>query len=280
IEPCGRLALPAGESHVSVPPGTAMRADHLRLRSNAPNPVAHPAVPGDVVDQGEGSAGKRDGTRLALSGPARVTLAESYSKGWRAFCGERDLGEPRPSDGFANSWEAPADCTNVRFAFAPQRSADFAYAISILGALLLLGLVGLSARRTRPSAIGDQLSARAPADPVIRLRWGPAISVGAAAALIGGFLFALRAGVVIGPVVVLALHFGLTRARLLSVAALGLAVVPLIYVVFPPENRGGFDFNFGAELLGAHWFAVAAVICLGIASALGARAVRRAGRRL
>ncbi|MBA3300396.1 MAG: hypothetical protein H0T15_00880, partial [Thermoleophilaceae bacterium] len=209
------------------------------------------------------------------AGRARLVLAESYSKGWRAYCDGRDLGEPEPAEGFANSWEAPADCAAVRFAFGPQRVAGLAYWISILGGMLLLALVAVSARRHRFTVHSSQFTGSPPADPAIRAGWSAALALGFLAALAGGFLFALRAGVVIGPAVVVALRVGITRKRLLTAAAIAMAAIAVVYLVFPPENPGGYSFNYALELVAAHWLGVAAVICLGSASALGARAVRR-----
>jgi hypothetical protein len=99
------------------------------------------------------------------------------------------------------------------------------------------------------------------ADPPHRLRWRWALAAGAAVGLTAGFFFALRAGAVLGPLTVIALLAGLTVRRLLTVAAACIALLPLIYLVFPPRVRGN-EFGYPTDLVGAHWVALLAVVCL------------------
>ena len=78
-----------------------------------------------------------------------------------------------------------------------------------------------------------------------------------------GFVFALRAGVAIGPVVALVLWRGMSaRAMILTAGALLAIVVPAIYVIFPATDRGGYGPAYPVERLGAHWVTVAAVVLL------------------
>jgi hypothetical protein len=282
---CAPVELPAGASHVSVPPGEVFRADALRLAAPAPNPVATAGAP-QVTDSGEGWNGSRDGVRLALNGPAWLVLAESWSKGWHAFCTgrdgeERELGAPEPIDGFATGWQTPADCASARFAFAPQRAADASYLLSLAAAVAMLAflLVALWRRRTdrarAPSRGRSLLDAVPAADPPLQLPWRWALAAGVAAGLVGGFLFALRAGAVLAPLTVLALRAGVTARWLLAVAAACIALLPLIYLVFPPRHRGN-EFGYPNDLVGAHWVALLAVLCLLAAGVLLAIRLRRA----
>jgi arabinofuranan 3-O-arabinosyltransferase len=281
---CEPVELPQGASHVSVPPGDVFRADELRLASAAPNPVATTGGP-RVLDPGDGWNGSRDGVRLALNGPSWLVLAESWSKGWHAYCStrdgdERDLGPPEPIDGFATGWQAPAGCVTARFAFAPQRLADASYLISGIAALALLAfLLVVEVRRRRgdtgrvPSAVA--LDAVPAADPPLQLPWRWALAAGVAAGLAGGFLFALRAGAVLAPLTVLALRAGVSARRLLGVAAAAIALLPLIYLAFPPNRRDN-AFAYPNDLVGAHWVALLAVLCLLAAGVLLAVRLRRA----
>jgi hypothetical protein len=41
--------------------------------------------------------------------------------------------------------------------------------------------------------------------------------------------------------------------------------VPAIYVVFPPNDLGGHNSSYPAEVIGAHWVAVAAFVLLVLA---------------
>ena len=291
---CRPLELPEGASSVYAPPGRVFRADAVRLASPAPDPLASAAAP-RVMDPGEGWNGARDAVRLALGGPAWLVLAESWSKGWHAYCSdrggeERDLGAPEPVDGFATGWRAPAGCTTARFAFAPQRLANASYVLSAVTALLMLAfLLVMEARRRRGAAAaaagagggaprgGGAARAAGPArGPPITLPWRWALLAGAAAGLAGGFLFALRAGVVLAPLTVLALRAGVTVQRLLVVAAGCIALLPVIYLVFPARDRGGNEFGYPNDLVGAHWVALLAVLCLLAAGVLLAARLRAA----
>jgi hypothetical protein len=293
---CGAaVALPVGTATLTTPVGP-LRADLLRLRSPAPAPLPAPAAPGRVLDPGSDGRGQRDGVRVALTEPAWLVLAESYNRGWRAECDGRDIGEPQPIDGFANGWRAPRDCRDVSFAFGPQRLMNAGFAVSALAvaalvALLAFGAVrrrssdtlGVAERETRFAAgISPQIGSHPDADSrsgPLPLRW--ALAVGVAAGLVGAFLFALRAGIVIGPAVALLLWRGVGPAALAVVAgALAAVVLPAIYLLFPPDDSGGFNSEFAADLTGAHWVAVAVWVLLVLALAVvlsRARSRRRAG---
>jgi uncharacterized protein DUF3367 len=299
VRPCGTaVALPAGMATLTTG-DDLLRADLLRLRSTAPEPLPAPATPGRVLDPGNDGRGRRDGVRVALTAPAWLVLAESFNRGWRAECNGRDLGEPRPIDAFANGWRAPRDCRDVDFAFAPQRTMNAGFAISALACAALLALLAIGlVRRRRPwhrhheadstidqnnvlernsSVLGyplDGLSGDA-TESTLPLR--RALAVGAIAGLVGAFVFALRAGVLIGPAVALLLWRGVGPAALaLTAGVLTAVVLPSIYLLFPPDDAGGFNSEFAADLTGAHWVAVAVWVLFAVAVAL---AVSTASRR-
>jgi len=287
---CGRVALPAGGSTVTAPPGGVFRADQLRLASAAPQPAAPPRA-GRVLDSGEGWNGGRDQVRLAPAGPGWLVLAESWSKGWHAYCAghdgdERDLGAPTPIDAFAVGWRSPAGCSTARFAFAPQKLATGSYLLSAAAVLVMLALLALSlrhgAQREAPARGAATRGAREPLadaparDPLVRLPWRWALAAGVAVGLAGGFVFALRAGAVLAPITVLALRAGIGVRRLLAAAAVLIAALPLVYLVFPARDRGGNEFGYSNDLVGAHWIAVLAVLCLLGAGLLLAVRLRRA----
>jgi hypothetical protein len=103
---------------------------------------------------------------------------------------------------------------------------------------------------------------------------------GLAAALVFGFVFALRAGVFIGPAVALVLWRGVApRALTLAAGGLLAVVVPLLYVLFPGDDRGGYDTRYAVEHIGAHWVAVAAFVLLVLALARTLASARRETRR-
>ena len=292
--PCGAaVALPAGSATLTTEDGP-LRADLLRLRSAAPRPLPAPTAPGRVLDPGDDGRGKRDGVRVALTAPAWLILAESFNRGWRAECDGRDLGEPQPIDGFANGWRAPRDCRDVDFAFAPQRTMNAGFALSGLACAVLLALLAFGAVRRRAEAgdaidqnnvlernsrVADHLVAGPPveAERALPLRW--ALAIGAAAGFVGAFVFALRAGVVIGPAVALLLWRGVGPAALAMAAGVLTAVVlPAIYLLFPPDDAGGFNSEFAADLTGAHWVAVAVWVLFAVAVALTVSTASRRSR--
>lgn len=258
---CGNLVrIPARRVNLDVAEGT-FRPYWLRLSSPAPLPAPLPPAPGAVTDLGDAGRGRHDGVRVRLREPALLILGESYNRGWRAYCDERSLGEPRPVDGYANGWRAPASCRDVRFAFAAQTPVNAGYAISALACLLLLVLLAI--RRPGPATLDE--APWAPTAPPGRLSLPRALAVAAPLAAVLGFVFALRAGVALFPVLTFVLWRGV-RWRTLALAGGGLlALEPAIYLAFMPTERGdGYNFNYPLDLVGAHWVAVAGVVLLGL----------------
>jgi formate hydrogenlyase subunit 3/multisubunit Na+/H+ antiporter MnhD subunit len=96
-------------------------------------------------------------------------------------------------------------------------------------------------------------------------------------AAVGGFVFALRAGLVLFFLTLLALRRGIDARRLLALALAAIALLPVIYLVFEPKDRGGFAFTYATDLLGAHWVAVFAVACIAVAAGLMTWRWRRSG---
>ena len=79
-------------------------------------------------------------------------------------------------------------------------------------------------------------------------------------------LFGLRAGAVAAPILALLLWRGAGAPLLLAAAGVLLAVVvPLVYLLFPVENRNGFNPAYSVENVEAHWVAVAAWVLLAFA---------------
>jgi hypothetical protein len=260
---CGaRLRVPAGRQVVAAR-GETLLPYLLRLHSPVRD-VQLPRGGGVLVDPGEGDGSSREGVRLALTGPARVVLAESFNEGWRASCDGDDLGEPEVAAGFANGWDVPADCRTVDFSFAPQRAVTIGYALSGAVCLVLLGFLLLRRRERRATV---RALPREPGDTGLRRR---SLATAAALALplaaVVAFVFALRAGAVAFPLLTLLLWRGAPLGKLLAAAgALLLVAVPLVYLVFPPDDLGGHNSSYAGETLAAHWFAVGAFVLLALA---------------
>jgi arabinofuranan 3-O-arabinosyltransferase len=220
-------------------------------------------APGRVLDYGTTGRSSRDGVRVRLDAPSWLVLGEAYNRGWRAWCDDRSLGDPEPIDGYANGWRAPADCHDVRFAFAPQRFVTAGYIGS--GAFLLIAVLLLLVTRPRAPRwdVGAEL-ARHPSTHRFRPVTAALIALVAAGVVAG--LFGLRAGAVAAPILALLLWRGAGVPLLVGAAGLLLAVVvPLLYVVFPVENRNGFNPAYAVENVEAHWVTVAAWVLLAFA---------------
>jgi arabinofuranan 3-O-arabinosyltransferase len=275
---CGPLPLQAGASGLSAPPGAAFRPDHLRLLSPAPVPAPAPRPAGVVIDPGHGSGGERRGVALQVRGPAQLVLAESYSSGWRAFCTdgsghERDLGAPRPAAAFANGWRVGPDCVKARFAFAPNTTARVSYLASVLGIAALLAVVGVAWLRRRRHPARPAPSATAEPGPP------DSLALAAAVGLVGGFVFALRAGGGLALATVVLARVGVGARRLFALAGALLAAIPVIYLAFTSSDAPRHAFDYAIDHIGAHWVAVAAVCCLAAGCALDAARLRRRLRR-
>jgi hypothetical protein len=282
-EQCGApFALPTGRQDVTGGRGV-LDVDHLRLgTASVPSPLGSlPAQPGPGSDAGPGSSeptvdgpvtagevvdpgrddqrGARDGVRVRVTAPGWLVLGEGFNRAWRATCDGEDLGAPVPLQGYATAWRVAPGCEDVAFAWAPNRLFAPAYALSALACLVLVGV--LLRRRLRRTA--SEPRALLPAD-----RPGPwplrkALLAGLAAAVVLGFVFALRAGIVLGPVIALVLWRGVDARHLaLAGGAILATVVPLLYLLIDADDKGGFNTNLAVERIGAHWVGVGAVTLL------------------
>ena len=286
---CGRaIALPAERTVLRVPGTGALRPLALRLRSEAPAPPAGAAraatgaaTSGRVLDPGHVGRGTVSGVRVDVRRPSWLVLGESYNRGWHAECDGRSLGEPRVVDAFANGWHVSRGCRHVEFSFGPQRLVTAGYAIGALACLGLLALLLLRRRRARAPGVAPA-ETPGPFEPDDRKRALPlkqALLAGLAAGAVFGFAFALRAGVVIAPVVALVLWRGVSARQLITAGGALLAVVvPVVYLLSPTNDRGGYDNRYPLEHLAAHWVAVGAVVLLvlGLGRTLGSRLGTRA----
>ena len=263
----GPVALPASSTDVTVNPGLA-RPLLISLRSPAPDPLAWVGgtgisgtrASGSVIDSGDQRNGSYTGVRVHVATPSWLVLGESYSPGWQATCNGRSLGAPRVIDVFANGWPVGPGCRTVSITFAPQTEIDAGYLVGVLACILLVLVLVFTRPRPAPPDAPEPLR---PAETLPRLPARRAIAVGVAAAAVFGFVFALRAGIVLGPVTALVLWRGLPTRRLIQAAAVLLVVtVPALYVLFPGQNQGGYDLGYITQHMGAHWVAVGAFVLL------------------
>ena len=260
---CGPpVALPARTTLVTAPRGPWL-LDNVRLRSPAPAGLPAATGSGTVVDPGTPGRQTWSGVRLATRGSTWLVLGIGFSEGWRATCDGRDLGAPVAVQGYANGWRVRGACARASFDYAPGRVVAVAAIVSLLACLLALAflVVRRRSRGGRPAlaAVGDAGETRA--WPLHR-----ALVAGVLAAAVLGFVFALRAGVVLGPVVALVLRRGIGAGTLaLCGGTLVLVAVPLLTVLAAPLPSTGFQTNYAVDRIAAHWVAVLAVVVLGAA---------------
>jgi hypothetical protein len=283
----GRAVLPAGPATLTTASGI-FATDLLRMRSPAPAAPTRSVGGGRVLDSGRPGRGRYDDVRLALNGPAWLVLGESYNRGWRATCDGRSLGAPVVIDGFANGWRVRGRCSHASFSFAPDGPVRWAYLLSALACLLLLALLVLRRPPRSPAegvgrgADGHGAAVKPPAseyEAPMRVAGRRALAVGVACGLVFAFVFSLRAGAVIGPAIALLLWRG-PKTRTLVIAAgvlLGL-VAPVLYLVVPVDDMGGFNSDYANDLIAAHWVAVAAWMLLALALYRSLAALRRKRR--
>jgi arabinofuranan 3-O-arabinosyltransferase len=133
-----------------------LRVEALRLASVAASATT-PAASGRVLDSGTPSADARRAVRIAVDAPSWLVFGESYDRHWRATCDGRDLGTPRPMQGYANAWPVTHGCGTVDFTYNLQRAATVGYLISLVGCVLLsmVALVGFRRRRRTVRAVTD-----------------------------------------------------------------------------------------------------------------------------
>src|SRR5262249_33982125 len=156
-----------------------------------------------------------------------------------------------PLQGFANAWPVQRGCTNVSFAFAPNRVLVWSDVISLLACLALLVLLLVR----RPRAVAASL-ASLPDARVARWPLVPPLAVGFGPPLVLGFVFALRAGVVLGPLVFVMLWRGVpARTLALAGGALLLVAVPIAHFVVGLPTMG-FQTNYAVKRIAEHWLAV------------------------
>jgi hypothetical protein len=293
LSSCGRaplLSLGVGRTLVSAQPGPLMRPDELHMSSPPPAgplPAAvDPRPTAAIENPGTATDGAREGVRLRVRAPSWIVLGESYSRGWKAWCApisgkERSLGAPVLIDGYANGWPVGRDCQKARFAFAPQKLAAASYWVSAAAAaiLLLVIVAELFLRRRRPIAplVPPTGWVRPPPDQVRRLSLRGALIAGLVSAVVTGFLFAWRAGAVLGLALFVLLSLGINARRLIALAVPALVAIVLVYLADPSPDSGGFYFPYGLHYITVHWVAVGAVCALGGAALLMAWDVRARG---
>jgi hypothetical protein len=120
----------------------------------------------------------------------------------------------------------------------------------------------------------------APPDPVLALSWARTLVWSAAAGLPTALLYGALPGVIVAAVLLVLGREGLSSRRLLAVATLALAALPVLYLLNPSSDLGSYNFDYARDHLDAHRVAAVAVVCLIAACGIEVSRLRarRAGR--
>ncbi len=281
----GDLRLAAGEHELRTALGaeSGFDIDRLVLSSDArgraarmPKAGAEPTVDGDatvkVVQSSHASMTVEvDGTK-----PFWLVLGQSHSKGWTASDG---LGEPTLVDGYANGWyvEPRGDGPQrITLTFAPQKTVTLLEVLSLLGAVLCVGLIAVSWRRRDAALVGD-----AP-EPAWHVPWAPvgvrpSSALIALVAIVGGLLSGALVDPLVGLGVAVALVVGMLLRRgpfVVALAAVGsLGLGALFTIARQQHNRYPADFGWPSFFRPAHLLAWIGLLL--ISASLVAAAVRR-----
>jgi hypothetical protein len=96
----------------------------------------------------------------------------------------------------------------------------------------------------------------------------------------GAVVFAPRFGAVVGPLTFLLLLTGIGVRRLILLAGVGIATLPVLYLAAPVSRVGGAPFYFSLDHLAANWIAAGAVLAIlgaGLLQVLEFRSQRKLG---
>jgi hypothetical protein len=259
------LSLKRGSNLLVAKPGSVFTLDSMRMTAVAPAPVATAA---------SAPASISPGGKVELNGDGWLVLGESYSSGWKAWCTDRageesDLGAPIQIDGFANGWRINGDsCRSARFAFGPQRYAAAGYWISGIAAALLAVLLLIGWRRRPHDVPRVAVRSNTPRLSVeIRRDSGLNLTFKRDNKSNGG-------GEQSGP------SFSRTAAVLYALAAFGIAIVVVLYVLDSLSASPIIYFDYPLAHSTEHWIAFAAMLALTAGSLITlVSQIRRRSRR-
>ena len=159
--------------------------------------------------------------------PFWLVLGQSQNAGWEASVDGRPIGGSRLVDGYANGWRIRSEHRNVTvdLEWIPQRTVERSIALSIAAIMACLGIVLVSARRSRQGS--TVLIATPEQLPKLVMPWhGSPPPVGVVITIVVSVLLGAFAATVaspaIGVVLALVVAASLVRPRL----RVGLALLP------------------------------------------------------
>ena len=251
--PVERLDVGEHELIGSDSTGTGLQVDQVLLTEGGPDDASGLVTPSAV------STSTRQHVIEVPPCPRGcwVVVGEGYNTGWTASTDDGSLGAPTLVDGNANGWylEPSTAPTTVTVSWTAQRPLNIAFALSALGALLAIALVGFDRRRSDDA---DAI-ARAPRFATLgdhTTRRPAAITVGVgvvATALFVGWAWAFVALLLGIPTVVLRRNRLLAAIGAVIVLGTGVVVVAVVRADRPYPGAGWpirFEWLHGWTLLG------------------------------
>jgi hypothetical protein len=289
ITPCGgAVELTKGTHFLTTAEGShaGFSIDRIALAADTPSTpltvaqghvkVVEPApVAGTVAVTHNGATTVRAHVAGATE-PFWLVLGQSRSPGWHAhLVGGRDLGPPQLVDGYANGWlvtppDTGAAGFDVVFEWTPQRQVWTAIWLSLLGALLCIGIIVVTwvRRNSVVATAATALPGDADADvswspvqpvrPGSRVRWIAPLVCGLLAALV----VAPWVGVLVAAVVAVVVVWPRSRAVVMLAPALLLAVCALYIVAEQYRYRYPSVFEWPTVFPHARTLAWIAVVLL------------------
>jgi hypothetical protein len=215
VTPCrGPLALSQGTHELTTAPGNraGFSIDRVALASGTaatPLTVAqgHVTVPTSVPTPAQVAVTHNGATKMrahvdGAREPFWLVLGQSRSPGWHARINGHDLGAPQLVDGYANGWlvtPPPGGSFDVVFEWTPQRQVWAAIWLSLLGALLCVGIIAITWVRRR-SLVPTAATARV-GDADADVAWLPGVTVrrGSRVRWVAPIVCGLLAGLAVAP---------------------------------------------------------------------------------
>jgi hypothetical protein len=177
---------------------------------------AGPAV--TVLSQGRTSARVR--VTAPSAAPFWLVLGQSLDKGWTAHVdGGPSLGAPRRVDGYANGWlvhGTPGQVLTISLTWTPQSRVRIGLVVSVIAALLCIGLALVSGTRRGPRLVEHPAAYRPWRSPDAPLAGRRRLWIVAGSAALGWLLIGWAVGLIVAAIVAIALN----RSRLQVVPAL------------------------------------------------------------
>jgi len=273
ITPCatdgidGAVALSAGEHVLRTGVGRDLGIDIDRLLLSS-DPGGGPGA--TTVDDAATPAGppvtSLDAGRVAYSAdvdsdgsPFWLSVGQSWNDGWTASADGRDLGPPQVIDGYGSGWLVEPDAAgtvHIDVHWRPQRVVWVSLALSALGVVACLVLIGVGwRRRRRRGREDDEVPMRGDDSVLVRPGRGESVVPVRRAAVLAGLLGAFvlldvpfaglypLLGVAVGLVAFLVYRWPKGRGwlGLAGAACLGLAALYIVTGQFRHDYRSDFD---------------------------------------